>query len=347
MISRITVSALFLLPLLFTIPTVEARDNIVIVGSSTVYPFSKAVTTIFSEKTGLPLPQLTPTGSGGGLKKFCQGSGPEHPDVTNASRPIKRSEYDQCKANGVDEIIEVKIGYDGIVLASSTSAPPMNLSIKELYLAIAAQVPDMDSDKLIPNPYKSWKQINPALPDTTIEVLGPPKTSGTRDAFSELALDKGCSQYAWIKAIKKHDKQNFRKICRTVRNDGHFIEAGERDDLIVENLLKSESSSGIFGYNFLVQNPDKLQAATIQSISPTSQTIATGEYPLSRALYFYVKKNRIPEVPGLLEYMKTFTDETMWGPDGQLVKLGLIPLSKEERKAQRQIVEELKPLNLD
>jgi len=310
----------------------EAREHIVIVGSSTIYPFAQAVTKSFSEKTGQPLPHLKSTGSGGGLQLFCQGIGDEHPDITNASRRIKRSELDLCRTNGVNDIIEIKIGYDGIVFASSTDALPMNLSAKDLYLAIAAQVPATGpGENLIPNPYTNWKEINSTLPDTNIEILGPPPTSGTRDAFSELALEKGCSTFPWIKTIKKRDKQRFRNVCRTIRDDGHFIEAGERDDLIIGNLLQSRLLHGIFGYNFLMQNPDKLQAALINSIVPNMETIASGAYPLSRALYFYVKKKRIVEIPAIADYIESFTDEESWGPDGYLAKMGLIPLDTSER----------------
>ena len=338
------------LPIFITICLItssHAREQIKIVGSSTVYTFAQAVTKDFSEKTGYPLPDIISTGSGGGLQMFCQGGGDKHPDITNASRRIKRSEYDLCQANGVKDIIEVKIGYDGIVVANSTKVQGFLLSIKDLYLALARQVPAPGSEKkLIINPYTNWQQINSTLPDQKIEVLGPPPTSGTRDAFSELALEKGCQQYSWIKAIKKRDKKKFQKICRTMRDDGYFVEAGERDDLIVKNLELAPQATGIFGYNFLARDAENLQGATIEGVAPKVQTIASGEYPLSRALYFYVKKDRLDKVPGLEQYLLMFTSETTWGPDGYLADLGLVTMPEEERHHFRQVIEQRNLLDL-
>ncbi|WP_321372420.1 substrate-binding domain-containing protein [uncultured Desulfuromusa sp.] len=339
------------LPVLITmcfITPLHAREQIKIVGSSTVYTFAQAVTKSFSEKTGYPLPDIISTGSGAGLQIFCQGTGDEHPDITNASRRIKRSEYDLCLANGVKNIIELKIGYDGIVVANSTKAQDLKLSIKDLYLALAKEVPDPDGQQLlILNPYTHWQQINSTLPDEKIEILGPPPTSGTRDAFSELALEQGCQQYPWIKAIKKRDKKRFQKICRTVRNDGYFIEAGERDDLIVKNLEFAPQATGIFGYNFLARDLDNLQGATIDGITPEVKTIASGDYPLSRALYLYIKKDRIGEVPGLEKYLQEFTSETAWGPNGYLADLGLVVMPDKERRDYRQIIEQRKSSDLN
>jgi len=325
---------------------VLAEEPIKIVGSSTVYPFAKAVAETFSEKTGHPLPKLTPTGSGGGLKLFCAGNGPDTPDITNASRRIKRSEYDLCKTNGVSKILEIKIGYDGIVLANAKTAPSFQLTTRELYLALAEQVPSPDdSEELITNPYVRWTQINPDLPDKVIEILGPPPTSGTRDAFSELALERGCQEYPRLKQIKKRDKAQFRKLCRTIRKDGHFIESGERDHLIVESLQQnSQATIGIFGYNFLARAREHLKGASVDGIKPTDQTIASAIYPLSRALYFYVKADRLNSVNGLDEYISEFTSEKTWGPDGYLSKLNLIPMSGEERRHYRQTVQQKKSL---
>lgn len=325
----------------------HAREQIKIVGSSTVYPFAQAVTKVFSEKSGYPLPDIIPTGSGGGLQLFCQG-GDASPDITNASRRIKRSEYDLCQSNGVKDIIEVKIGYDGIVMAYSSKVPGLQLSIRDLYLALASKVPaPTGEERLVINPYFNWQQINPDLPDRKIEVLGPPPTSGTRDAFSELALEKGCQQFHWIKAIKKRDKQKFRQICQTVRNDGYFVEAGERDDLIVNNLEGSPQAAGIFGYNFLARDKENLQGATIEGVAPTVQTIASGDYPLSRALYFYVKKERLGKVPGLEQYLQLFASETAWGPDGYLVDLGLVTMPEKERHHYREVIEQRILLDLN
>ncbi|MBN1959288.1 MAG: substrate-binding domain-containing protein [Desulfuromonadales bacterium] len=322
-----------------------AEQPIKIVGSSTVYPFAKAVAEAFSEKTGHPLPELTTTGSGGGLKLFCAGNSPDTPDITNASRRIKRSEYDLCQKNGVTKILEIKIGYDGIVLANAKAAPDFQLTTRELYLALAAQVPNPDnSGKLIPNPYVRWAQINPDLPDMTIEVLGPPTTSGTRDAFSELALDQGCQEFPWLKQIKKRDKSSFRKVCRTLRTDGYFIEAGERDDLIVENLQKSPQAMGIFGYNFLARDREHLKGAIVNGIKPSEETIASATYPLSRALYFYVKADRLDRVTGLVDYINEFTSAETWGSGGYLSRLSLVPMPKKEQQLYHQVFHDRIPL---
>ena len=337
---------IFITLILFT--SSHAREQIEIVGSSTVYPFAKAVTEDFSKNTGHPLPHILSTGSGGGLKMFCQGSGDDYPDISNASRRIKRSEYDLCQANGIQDIIEVKIGYDGIVFANSSTSEKFQLTINDLYLAVARQVPDPGGEeRLIMNPYTNWQQINSTLPDQKIEILGPPPTSGTRDAFSELALERGCQHYPWIKSIKKRDKKKFQKICRTVRDDGHFVEAGERDDLVVKNLEFAPEATGIFGYNFLARDSENLQGATIDGISPEVQTIASGDYPLSRALYFYVKKDRLGKVPGLTQYLQLFTNESTWGPAGYLATLGLITMPEEERHQFRQVIEQESPLDFN
>lgn len=334
---------LLFLPLTLLVPVAPsyAREQIKIVGSSTVYPFAQAVTKVFSEKSGYPAPDIVSTGSGGGLQLFCQGDGDEYPDITNASRRIKRSEYDLCQSHEVKEIIEVKIGYDGIVIANSSQVSALQLSIKDLYLALAREVPAPNGEEqLVMNPYVNWQQINPDLPDRKIEILGPPPTSGTRDAFSELAMEKGCQQFPWIKAIKKQDKQKFRQICRTLRNDGYFVEAGERDDLVVKNLEVAPQAAAIFGYNYLARDAEKLQGATIDGVPANVQTIASGNYPLSRALYFYVKKGRLGQVPGLDQYLQLFTSETTWGPDGYLADLGLVTLPEEERQRFRQVIEQ-------
>lgn len=336
------------LTLLADVTSSYAGEHIKIAGSSTVYPFAQAVTKVFSEKFDYPLPDIKSTGTGGGLQLFCQGNGDEYPDITNASRRIKRSEFDLCQSNGVKEIIEVKIGYDGIVVAHSNQVSALQLSIRDLYLALAREVPAPGGEeRLVLNPYVNWKQINPNLPDQKIEVLGPPPTSGTRDAFSELALDEGCQQYPWIKAIKKQDKQKFRQICRTLRADGHFVEAGERDDLVVKNLEGAPLAAAIFGYNFLARDTEKLQGATIEAVPANVQTIASGDYPLSRALYFYVKKARLGQVPGLEQYLLLFSSEATWGPDGFLADLGLVTMPEKERRQSRQAIEQRILLNLN
>jgi len=311
-----------------------ARDHIMIVGSSTVYPFATVVAERFGKSTKFKTPKIESTGSGGGLKLFCAGVGVDHPDITNASRKIKSSEIEKCKSNGVNEIVEVKIGYDGIVIANSRKHAPMELTLKDVFLALAKEVPAADgSETLEPNPFKTWKDVNPALPDMAIEVLGPPPTSGTRDAFVELAMEGGCKQFDWIKAMKKKDKKAYKKLCHTIREDGAYVEAGENDNLIVQKLDANPKALGIFGYSFLDQNSDRVQGSPIGGVTPEFDAIANGEYPISRPLYFYVKKAHVDSIPGIREYLAEFTSEKTWGKDGYLSDKGLIPMPDAERES--------------
>ena len=320
-----------------------SRDYISIVGSSTVYPFATVVAEQFGKMTQFKTPKIESTGSGGGLKLFCSGVGVQHPDITNASRRIKKSECETCYKNGVKEIVEVKIGYDGIVLANSKKAGVMKLSRKDIFLALANEVPDpKGGEKLIPNPYKTWKDVNSALPATKIEVLGPPPTSGTRDAFVELAMEGGAKNYDWIKAMKKKDKKRYKAICHTIREDGAYIEAGENDNLIVQKLEANSDAVGIFGFSFLDQNTDKIQGSEVDGVSPTFEAIADGEYPVSRPLFFYVKKAHVDKIPGIRQYLKEFTSEKTWGPDGYLGEKGMIPMPDAEREKYSSEVQTLK-----
>jgi phosphate transport system substrate-binding protein len=310
----------------------SARDYISIVGSSTVYPFATVVAEQFGKSTSFKTPKIESTGSGGGLKLFCAGVGVEHPDITNASRRIKQSEYETCVANGVKEIVEVKIGYDGIVLANSKQAVPLKLTRKDIFLALAKDVPDPNGgEKLVPNPYKTWKDVNPALPGKTIEVLGPPPTSGTRDAFVELAMEGGAKKFAWIKALKKTDKNKYKAVAHTIREDGAYIEAGENDNLIVQKLEANPNAVGIFGFSFLDQNADKIQGSFVDGVQPTFDAIADGKYPVSRPLFFYVKKAHVGVIPGIQEYLEEFTSDKAWGEDGYLAEKGMIPMPDAER----------------
>ena len=278
----------------------SARDYISIVGSSTVYPFATVVVEQFGKTTKFKTPKVESTGSGGGLKMFCAGVGVEYPDITNASRRIKESEFETCQKNGVKDVVEVKIGYDGIAIANSKKAPAMQLSLRDIFLALAKDVPDpKGGEKLVANPYKTWKDVNPALPAQTIEVLGPPPTSGTRDAFTELAMEGGCSSFDWIKAMKKSDAKQYKATCHTVREDGAYVEAGENDNLIVQKLETNPNALGIFGFSFLDQNRDMIQGSVIDGVKPEFETIADGSYPISRPLYFYVKKAHVDVIPGM------------------------------------------------
>lgn len=324
-----------------------ARDYISIVGSSTVYPFSTVVAERFGKSTNFKTPKIEATGSGGGLKLFCQGVGVSNPDIANSSRRIKASEFELCQSNGVKEIIEVLMGYDGIVLGSSVNAERLSLTRKDLYLALAKQVPNPDgSESFVDNPYKTWKDVNPALPATAIEVMGPPPTSGTRDAFNEMVLEGGCGQFPWIKALEASDHSAFKAACLTMREDGPYIEAGENDNLIVQKLNANKNLLGIFGFSFLDQNTDKIQGTMIDGEEPTFESIADGSYPVSRPLYFYVKKEHIGTIPGITEFITEFTSNKAFGDDGYLVEKGMIPLSADERKRVATDVKALKSLQL-
>ena len=342
--------------------TSAARDSVSVVGSSTVYPFATVVAERFGKASDFKAPKVESTGSGGGLKLFCKGVGVATPDVANSSRRIKSGEFEDCQKNGVKEIVEVLIGYDGIVLANAKGSAPMELTRKDIYLALAKLVPGKDG-KLIENPYKTWKDVNSSLPAKKIEVLGPPPTSGTRDAFVELALEGGAKQIddiralskmgadqvseieamvaklgieaAWSSAVKKKGskakgKDVVKIIGRSVREDGAYIEAGENDNLIVNKLVANPNALGIFGFSFLDQNSDKVQGSVIDGSAPTFDAIAEGDYQVSRPLYFYVKKAHIGTVPGLQEYLNTFVSEDAIGPDGYLVDKGLIPLDDDK-----------------
>lgn len=311
----------------------SARDYISIVGSSTVYPFATVVVEQFGKTTEYKTPTVESTGSGGGMKLFCAGVGVQYPDITNASRRIKKSEFDTCQKNGVTDIVEIKIGYDGIAIANSKKAEPLNLTLRDIFLALAKQVPNPDDGKtLVANPYETWKDVNAALPDRAIEVLGPPPTSGTRDAFAELAMEGGCKNFDWIKALKKTDKNRYKTICHTVREDGAYVEAGENDNLIVQKLASNPKALGVFGFSFLDQNRDKIRSSAIDGVAPEFETISDGSYPISRPLYFYVKAAHAEVIPGMKGYLAEFTSEKAWGDEGYLSDRGLIPMPADERK---------------
>lgn len=325
--------------------TINARDQINIVGSSTVYPFSTVVAETFGNKTGIKVPKIESTGSGGGMKLFCKGLGTSHPDITNASRRIKKSEFNKCKENGID-VVEIKVGYDGIVIANSKKATLLNLTKRQIFLALAKQVPEGNKEggNLVDNPNKKWSDIDPNLPNKKIEVLGPPPTSGTRDAFNELAIEGGCKTFPKLKAIKKQDKKKYKAICRAVREDGAFIEAGENDNLIVQKLVENENAFGVFGFSFLIENEDKIQGSTVDGMAPTMETIADKSYGVSRPLYFYVKLAHVDVIPGIREFLEEYTSEDSWGPGGYLEERGMIPMPENEREFFKKNAEEIIPL---
>ena len=323
-----------------------ARDNIEIVGSSTVYPFATTVAEQFAKKTGNAAPKVEATGTGGGIKLFCSGAGIDTPDIANASRRLKKSEFDTCSKNGVKKITEVQIGFDGIAIANAKSAPEYDLTLKDLFLALAKKVPD-GKGKMIDNPHKTWKDVNSALPDKKIEVLSPPPTSGTRDAFAEMVMEGGCKGIAELDAIKKEADQlketgkkteaetkekEHKAACQTIREDGAYVEAGENDNLIVQKLEASPDTLGIFGYSFLEQNSDKVKGSKVNGSAPDFDSIANGKYPVSRPLFIYVKGEHVDQVKGIKELVKEFTNEEAWGDEGYLADKGLIPMPEAKRK---------------
>jgi phosphate transport system substrate-binding protein len=308
------------------------RDQIRIVGSSTVYPFSTLVAEQFGKTSQFKTPVIESTGTGGGFKLFCAGVGTDHPDVSNASRAIKSSELELCASNGVKAITEIQIGYDGIVVANAKSAKRMDLTRVQLYRALAKEVPT-DKGTLIANPYTYWSDVDSSLPKVKIEVLGPPPTSGTRDAFVELAMEAGCKSFDWVAALKKTDSSRFKAICHGIREDGAYVEAGENDNLIVQKLNANPDAFGVFGFSFLDQNHDKVQGSVIDGVAPTFDNIAGQTYPISRPLFVYIKGAHVGVVPGLKEYVTEYTSEKAMGDEGYLSEAGLIPMPKKERMA--------------
>jgi phosphate transport system substrate-binding protein len=319
------------------------RDSINIVGSSTVYSFSAAVAEQFGKKGHFKTPKVESTGTGGGIKLFCGGLGPQYPDIANASRAMKKSEFEACQKAGVKDIVEVKIGFDGIVIAQSKKAKnQLTLTRKDIFLALAKRIPNPNgTETLVENPYKTWFDVNPILPKTKIEVLGPPPSSGTRDAFAELALEGGCQQFPWIKAKKESDDAWFKNVCMTVREDGAYIEAGENDNLIVQKLDANPNAAGIFGYSYLALNEDRMVGAPIDGRAPTYEAIAEGKYPIARPLFFYIKKGHVGVIPGIAEYATEFTSDKATGPEGYLTDKGLIALPDSERKKASESVKDM------
>ena len=348
----------FAFALALTSTSAIARNQLRIVGSSTVFPFSTAVAEYFGRTTKFRTPIVETTGTGGGMKLFCSGIGYNTPDITNASRRIKEKEYENCGRNGVTPI-EVKIGFDGIVLANSISGQRLSVNLRQIYLALAKNVPGPDG-KLVKNPYIAWSDIDASLPPVKIEVLGPPPTSGTRDAFEELAMGGGAITFDKLKKLKglaKDDEQLaqisadlglsarqiqpaaialkgktiFKQIAYEIREDGAYIEAGENDNLIIQKLEKNPHAFGIFGFSFLDQNSDKVQGARVGGFAPEFENIAAGNYKISRSLYFYIKKEHVGVVAGIREFLHEFTKKSTWGDEGYLSEKGLIPLNQNER----------------
>lgn len=322
--AKLTVSILALAAVSATAAT--AREQIRIVGSSTVFPFSTAVAEQFGRTTDFQTPIVESTGSGGGLKLFCAGVGVDSPDITNASRRMKEKEFKTCQDNGVTDITEAVIGYDGIVVANAMQGPDFKLTREQLAIALAENGPKPTM----------WNEVDPSLPPLKIEVLGPPPSSGTRDAFEELVMDEGCANTDLVSCDGI-----------SIRQDGAYIESGENDNLIVSKLEANPDALGIFGFSFLDQNADQLKGATVDGMEPTFENIASGDYPVSRSLYFYIKDAHVGAVPGIQEYANEFLSDAASGQEGYLVDKGLIPLTEDEHGKMKAAVGELKNMTAD
>ena len=337
---RMNVALAALAGLALTAGAAEARDQIHIVGSSTVFPFTTAVAESFGKNGKFKTPVVESTGTGGGMKLFCSGVGEGTPDITGASRKIKDSEIESCKKAGVDQITEILIGYDGITFSNSKAGPALDLTRKQIFQALAKQVP-VDG-QLVANPYQTWNEIDPSLPNEKIEVLGPPPTSGTRDAFVELVMDVACAEFPEIEALEGDAKK---AACQSIREDGGYVEAGENDNLIVQKLESNPTAFGIFGYSFLEENADKLQGARIEGVAPTFEAVADKSYPIGRELYVYVKNAHIGVIPGMREFVAEYVSERAMGEEGYLADKGLITLTPENQQAVASKAMSLSPMN--
>jgi phosphate transport system substrate-binding protein len=314
------------------------RSQIRIVGSSTIYPFATAVAEQFARNNpGFKAPIIESTGTGGGMKLFCAGVGTQHPDIENASRRIKKSEYEDCQKNGVSQVIEIPIGIDGLALIESAGSPQFSLTQADVYRALAANPFGK------PNTAKTWKDVNATLPAIPIRVYGPPPTSGTRDAFAELILEKGCESDPAMKALKQSDKDKAKDICTKIREDGAYIEGGENDNLLVQKVSANEGTVGVMGYSFLEENAGKVRGIPLGGVAPTAATIASFEYPGARPLFIYVKGDHLSAIPGIREYVGEFAKG--WAPNGYLTRRGLIASPADKLAVANQAAKELKPMS--
>jgi phosphate transport system substrate-binding protein len=325
------------LMLIFT-PQAQARDQIRVVGSSTVYPFTTTVAENFGRGGRNKTPIVESTGTGGGLKMFCNGLGVSHPDAVNASRAIKKSEYEMCVKNGVTEIVEIKVGFDGLTITQAKSGPSIKLTLPQVFLALAERVPDKFG-ALVPNPYRNWSDIDPALPSVRIEVLGPPPTSGTRDSFHELFMEPGAEIV--LKELKSKDPKAFEAAWKSIRKDGAYVEAGENDNVIVQKLQENRNAFGIFGFSFLDENSATLRGVMIDGIEPTYDSISSGKYKGARPLFVYIKKQHVGVVPGLKEFAVEYVSPRAITENGYLARKGLVALPKKELDVMVKRVQEL------
>lgn len=311
------------------------RNYVHVVGSSTLLPYAEAVADRIAKGGKIKRPKLESTGAAGGFTLFCEGAGPDFPDIVNSPRPMKKAEEETCRNNGVGDIAEAKIGYDALAVAQSAQTLPLELTRKTLYLALAKQVPDPACnaepacEKLVANPYKTWKQIDPKLPDAKIEVFGPPVGSGAGEVFAEAVLEKGCAAYPWLAAQKAKNEAAYRRLCDNVRSDGAYIE--ETGETVVSRIEENSKALGLVAFSRLRQNA-ALQALAIDGVTPSRESIAARQYSLAHPLYFYVKSAHMDRIPGLKQYVTEFTRDKTWGEKGYLAARGLIPLEASERK---------------
>lgn len=300
-----------------------ARDYVWAAGSSTVFPFTTRVAENFARKTGSKAPKVESLGTGGGFKAFCGGTGEGFPDIANASRPMKKSEFDACAAKGVKDIIAIRIGYDGIVIAVDKDGADYNFKLESLYLGLSAKV--LRFGKFVPNPYRTWDEVGSGLPGNRIVVYGPPPTSGTRDAFIELGIETGARKYPVLEEMRSNNEKGFKGMVDPLRSDG-WIDAGENDNAIVQTLTRTPGALGVFGFSFYEENMDKVKVATVNGVAPNPTTISNGSYPLSRSLYIYVKKSNLDVTPGLRAFVEEYLSDAATGRGGYLQGRGLIPL---------------------
>ncbi len=314
-----------------------ARNQIRIVGSSTVYPFTTAVAEQFARNNPkFKAPIVESTGTGGGLKIFCSGIGPNFPDFANASRRIKASEVKSCTESGVTKIVELQVGLDGLALAHAKNSPAFGLTLRDLYAALAANPWGKG-----PNKARTWKDVNAKLPADKIELIGPPPTSGTRDSFNELMMEAGCNSNPAMAALKKSDEPKYKQICTKIREDGAYVEAGENDNLIVQKLAANPKAIGAFGYSFLEENQDKIKGVAINGVLPNTDTVQSGKYPAARSLFIYAKAQHAAAIPGMREFIAEYAKESTWGNRGYLARRGLIPSTDADRAKNAAIAQSL------
>ncbi|HKT86497.1 MAG TPA: substrate-binding domain-containing protein [Novosphingobium sp.] len=314
-----------------------ARDQIKAVGSSTVYPFATAVAEAYAKGTGAKSPVIESTGTGAGMKLFCAGVGAQHPDIENASRRMKKSEYELCQKNGVTDIVEIQVGIDGIAFGEAANGPGMKLTPTDIYKALAANPFGK------PNTAKTWKDVNPSLPDEPILVYGPPSTSGTRDALKELILEAGCKSDPAMEELKKTDEDKYKAVCQDIREDGPYVDAGENDNLIVQKISQNTKALGIFGYSYLEENAGTLKGVPLNGVNPTYDTIANFTYPGARPLYIYVKKQHLGPIKGLQAYVQEWPKH--WGADGDLKKKGMVVAPDDVRAKNADLIAKMTPLD--